>query len=109
MKTWEMLNKDLNFEECLGILNEMIKDMAEFDCDGDGVVYILVEPIEKQMGLLKKLIPEQKDLESYLRDYGGEVYQEDGIDITGIWAEISARFDKDIRVDFKKNIFYVKD
>lgn len=98
------INQSLSLNDCLSIMNKMLESVADYDCDSDGVVYILIDP--ERVDLLKQLIPDEKDLQKYLKDYGEE-WEEYGFDITGIWGEVCRRFNVDIWVNFKKRQFYV--
>jgi len=98
------LNKNLNLNECLIILNQMLKGLVEYDCYGNEVEYIIVGP--EKMNFLVELLPEPEDLKEYLKCYG-EDWKDEGFDITGVWMEVSYRFKVDIWVNLKKNEFYI--
>lgn len=97
-----MLKENLTSEECLEILNEMAKTCYEHDSDGEECLYICV-PIEQEDNLRKLL--KEEEVENYINDCRDE--DEDGFDMSDVWAEVCCEFDLDIRFNCETKQFYV--
>lgn len=102
----KVLNKNLDLNKCMELLNNMAEGTEDADgCNGE-IIYILVN--SNKMEYLKQLIPDEKDLKTYL-DTFSEDWQEEGcFDISEVFGAVCDKFNANIFFNGKEKKFYLE-